>query len=73
MSCGRTSNVSETRIVGRSSSGLIITERTINGHDYINIIGEYTHSGTCRKCRQEKDSITSLIINAIKDERNNNR
>lgn len=72
MSCERTSNVSETRIVGRSSSGLIITERTVNGHDYINIIGEYTHSGTCRKCKQEKDSIVSIIINTIKDGRDNN-
>lgn len=71
-SCERTSNVSETRIVGRSSSGLIITERTVNGHDYINIIGEYTHSGTCRKCKQERDSIVSIIINTIKDGRDNN-
>ena len=72
-SCERTSNVSETKVIGRTSSGLIITERTVNGHDYINIIGEYTHSGTCRKCKQEKDSITSLIINAIKDGRTDNQ
>lgn len=71
-SCERTSNVSETKVVGRTSSGLIITERTVNGHDYINIIGEYTHSGTCRKCKQERDSIVSIIINTIKDGRDNN-
>lgn len=72
-SCERTSNVSETKTVGRTSSGLIIVERTVNGHDYINIIDGYTHSGTCRKCKQEKDSITSLIINTIKDGRTNNQ
>lgn len=65
MSCERTSNVSETRIVGRSSSGLIITERTVNGHDYLNINSEYTHSGTCRKCKQERDSIVNLIIQKL--------
>lgn len=32
-----------------------------------------SHSGTCRKCKQEKDSITSLIINAIKDGRTDNQ
>lgn len=38
----------------------------------MNLKGYTLHSGTCKKCRQEKDSITSLIINTIKDGRNNN-
>lgn len=67
----RTNNVSETRIVG-STASMPIIERTVDGHDYINIIGEYTHSGTCRKCKQERDSIVSIIINTIKDGRDNN-
>lgn len=50
-----------------------ILTRTIDGHDYVNITKGYTHSGTCRKCKQEKDSITSLIINAIKDGRTDNQ
>lgn len=64
MSCERTSNVSESRVVGRSVGGAIL-ERTINGHDYINIVGEYTHSGTCKKCKQERDSIVNLIVQKL--------
>lgn len=30
------------------------------------------HSGACKKCKEEQDSITSLIINVIKDGRDNN-
>lgn len=66
MSCERTSNVSETRIIG-STASMPIIERTVDGHDYINIIGEYTHSGTCRKCKQERDSIINVIIETIKE------
>lgn len=66
MSCERTSNVSESRVIGRLVGGAIL-ERTINDHDYINIVGEYTHSGTCRKCKQERDSIVNMIINEIKN------
>lgn len=66
MSCERTSNVSESRVVGRSVGGAIL-ERTIDGHDYINIVGEYTHSGTCKKCKQERDSIVNVIIKEIRN------
>ena len=70
MSCeGRTDNVSETRIIGRTAS-MPILERTVDGHDYINIIKGYTHSGTCRKCKQERDSIVNVIIETIKENRN---
>lgn len=64
MSCERTSNVSEPRVIG-STTSRFITERTIDGHDYINICREYTHSGTCKKCKQEKDSIVNLIIQKL--------
>lgn len=66
MSCERTGNVSESRIIGNTAS-MPIAERTIDGHDYINIIREYTHSGTCRKCKQERDSIINVIINEIRN------
>lgn len=72
-SCERTGKVSESRIVGHTSSGLIIRERIINDHDYITYGHGISHSGTCRKCKQEKDSITSLIISAIKDGRTDNQ
>ena len=71
-SCERTSNVSETRRVG-TTVGAYIYEYTINGHDYIEKGYGMAHSGTCRKCKQEKDSITSLIISAIKDGRTDNQ
>lgn len=64
MSCERTSNVSEPRVIG-STTSMPITERTIDGHDYINIVREYTHSGTCKKCKQEKDNIVNLIIQKL--------
>lgn len=66
MSCERTSNVSETRIIG-STASMPIIERTVDGHDYINITKGYTHSGTCRKCKQERDSIVNVIINEMKN------
>lgn len=71
-SCERTSNVSEARIVGNFSNGPVI-ERTIDGHDYLNVNSEYTHSGTCRKCKHERDSIVNLIITTIENGRHNNR
>lgn len=66
MSCERTSNVSESNIIG-TLYGMPISTRTIDGHDYIRITKGYTHSGTCRKCKQERDSITNLIIKTIKE------
>lgn len=68
MGCERanTGNVSDSRVIG-STASLLILERTVDGHDYINIVGEYTHSGTCRKCKQERDSIVNLIITNIKE------
>lgn len=70
-SCTPTENVSELREIGQSERASI-NELTIDSHDYLLYDGGITHSGTCRKCKQEKDSITSLIINTIKDGRNNN-
>lgn len=64
MSCERTSNVSEPNITG-TLYGIPILTRTIDGHDYISITKSYTHSGICKKCKQEKDSIINLIIKEI--------
>jgi len=66
MSCERTSNVSEPNIIG-TINGLPILTRTVDGHDYVSITKGYTHSGTCRKCKQERDSIVNVIINEIKN------
>lgn len=66
MSCERTSNVSEPNITG-TLNGFPILTRTVDGHDYVSITKGYTHSGTCRKCKQEKDSIVNVIINEIKN------
>nr|DAX08924.1 MAG TPA: protein of unknown function (DUF4969) [Bacteriophage sp.] len=67
MSCeGKTSNVSESKVVG-TLLGMPILERTIDGHDYINVTKGYTHSGTYRKCKQERDSIINVIINEIRN------
>lgn len=64
MSCERTSNVSESRVIGSSSSTLIY-EYTMDGHDYIKRGYGMAHSGTCRKCKQERDSIVNLIIQKL--------
>lgn len=64
MSCERTSNVSEPRVIG-SSSSVSIYEYTIDGHDYIKRGYGMAHSGTCRKCKQERDSIVNLIIQKL--------
>ena len=64
MSCERTSNVSESRTIG-ATSGSFVFERTIEGHDYIKVGYGMAHSGTCRKCKQERDSITNLVIQKL--------
>jgi len=61
MSCERTSNVSEGRYIGTSSTNYIF-EYTIDEHDYIKEGYGMAHSGTCKKCKQERDSITGVII-----------
>lgn len=66
VSCENSSNVSDPNTKGMLN-GLPIIERTINEHDYININSEYVHSGTCRKCKHERDSIVNLIIENIKN------
>ena len=71
VSCERTSNVSEARTIG-ATSGSLVYERTIEGHDYIKVGYGMAHSGTCRKCKQERDSIVNVIINTIENGRNNN-
>lgn len=66
VSCERTDNVSEPKIIG-ATSGSRIFERTIEGHDYIKVGYGMAHSGTCKKCKQERDSIVNVIINEIKN------
>lgn len=62
MSCERTDNVSESRVIGQLEGWGPIIEITVDDHDYINITKGFTHSGNCRKCKREKDSISNLII-----------
>ena len=70
VSCERTSNVSESSRVG-TTIGAYINEYTIDGHDYIEKGYGMAHSGTCRKCKQERDSIVNVIINTGENGRNN--
>lgn len=70
-SCTPSENVSYKKKIGMSENGLILGI-TIDGHDYIDYTKGVAHSGTCRKCKQERDSIVNVIINTIKDGRNNN-
>lgn len=69
-SCERTSNVSEFRTIG-TTIGAHVYEYTIDGHDYIKKGYGMAHSGTCRKCKHERDSIVNLIITTIENGRNN--
>lgn len=64
MSCERTSNVSEPKRVG-TAVGAYINEYTINEHDYIEKGYGMAHSGTCKKCKQERDSIVNLIVQKL--------
>lgn len=57
MSCERTSNVSEGRHIGTSD--------TEDGHDYIKKGYGMAHSGTCKKCKQERDSIVNVLIKEL--------
>lgn len=70
-SCERTSNVSKPKTIG-SVSGTNINEYVINGHDYIEKFYGMSHSGTCRKCKQERDSIVNLIIQKLDSIKNEN-
>lgn len=70
-SCTPTENVSYMNKIGMSENGLIFGI-TIDGHDYIDYGQGVAHSGTCKRCKEEQDSIVNVIINAIKDGRDNN-
>lgn len=65
MGCERTNNVSKSKTIGYN--GTPILEKEVDGHDYINISSGYSHSGTCKKCKQERDSIVTIIIETIKE------
>lgn len=64
MSCRDTNNVSKPRKIGRFKT-ITIEEQTIDGHDYIIKGHGITHSGTCKKCKQERDSIVALLIEEL--------
>lgn len=66
MSCERTGNVSDAVIIG-CTSGAAVYDRVIDGHNYIKVGYGMAHSGTCRKCKQERDSIVNVIINEIRN------
>lgn len=64
MSCKRTDNVSESRKIGSSDIDYIY-ECTVNKHDYIKMGYGIAHSGTCKKCKQERDSIVNVVIQKL--------
>lgn len=65
-SCTPTENGSRSRYIGTTKAGHIY-EITIDNHDYITCGQGLVHSGTCKKCKQERDSIVNVIINEIKN------
>lgn len=67
MSCERTGPTIRGEMLGVDNCGYRIYRLVINEHDYIKYRGNIVaHSeGTCRKCRQERDSITNLIIQKL--------
>ena len=70
--CTPTENVSGVREIGQSKWASV-NEVTIDSHDYLLYDRGVSHSGTCRKCKQERDSVVNLIINTIENGRNSNR
>lgn len=72
MGCTNSSNVGGPDHIGTSRVCGDIYKYTIDEHEYIRMGYGLAHSGTCKKCRQEKDSI-NVILNAIKDEWSNNK
>lgn len=66
MSCERTFNISKGRCIGTSRSNSIF-EYTIEEHDYINMGYGMAHSGTCKKCKQERDSIVNVLRKELND------
>lgn len=72
MSCERTDNVSRPKTIGKIS-GTSINVYVIDGHDYIEKFYGMAHSGSCKKCKQERDSIVNVIVNAIENGRSGNK
>ena len=70
MSCERTENITSLRKMGVSDTGYYVYECTIDNHDYVKFNKGFAHSGTCRKCKQERDSIVTVIIETIKESKN---
>lgn len=71
-SCTPTENVSYIKKIGMSENGPVLSI-TIDGHDYIDYGQGVAHSGICKRCKQERDSIVNLIINTIKNGRTDNQ
>lgn len=71
-SCTPTENVSRPKVIGLTEWGKV-RELTIDSHDYLMFDRGIAHSGTCKRCKEERDSIVNVIINTIKDGWNNNQ
>lgn len=56
----------ESERIGRDPHGHTIYSFTINEHEYYKIYKGYVHSGDCKKCKQERDSIVNYIIKNLK-------
>lgn len=63
MSCNHNSrNVSGPNVVGESKVYGDINEYIIDGHEYIKMGYGLSHSGSCKKCREELESTIRMII-----------
>lgn len=60
--CTNSSNVSGPNVIGTSKMHGNVYVYTIDGHEYIKMGYGFAHSGTCKKCKEELDSIVRKTI-----------
>lgn len=53
------------KVVSDDDTVFHLGEYTIDGHDYIKKGYGMAHSGTCKKCKQERDSIVNVLIKEL--------
>lgn len=66
MGCTNSSNTSGPNTIGTSKVHGDVYSYVIDGHEYIKLGNGFAHSGTCKKCRTDLESI---IRKVVKEER----
>lgn len=62
MGCTDSSNVSGPNVMGTSRVHGSVYVYTIDEHEYIEMGNGLTHSGTCKKCKEELENTIRKII-----------